>query len=99
MGCAAFCLYFAGACCLVGQIQNQPEDGQWLMPAKNYASTRYSELDQINSGNVKNLKTASTFSTGIRAATKRPRSSSAARCTSSRPTRTSVRARSRRRRP
>ena len=46
------------------QIQNQPDDGQWTMPAKNYASTRYSTLDQINTGNVKNLKLAWTFSTG-----------------------------------
>src|SRR3954451_20081532 len=41
------------------------EDGQWTMPAKNYASTRYSELDEINSGNVKSLQVAFTFSTGV----------------------------------
>src|SRR5947209_4895431 len=46
------------------QIQNQRDDGQWLMPAKNYASTRYSALDQINTGNVSSLKLAWTFSTG-----------------------------------
>src|SRR5690349_15376896 len=49
----------------LGQIQNQPDDFQWPMPAKNYASTRYSTLDQINGGNVKNLKLAWTFSTGV----------------------------------
>src|SRR5829696_7930101 len=43
----------------------EAEDGQWLMPAKNYASTRYSGLDQINTGNVKDLKVAWTFSTGV----------------------------------
>ena len=47
------------------QIQNQADDGQWAMPAKNYASTRFSTLDQINTGNVKNLKLAFTFSTGL----------------------------------
>lgn len=47
------------------QIQNQPDDGQWTMPAKNYASTRFSTLDQINAGNVKSLKLAWTFSTGM----------------------------------
>jgi lanthanide-dependent methanol dehydrogenase len=47
------------------QIQNQPDDGQWIMAAKNYASTRYSTLDQINTGNVQNLKLAWTFSTGL----------------------------------
>ena len=47
------------------QIQNQPDGGQWIMPAKNYASTRYSTLDQVNTGNVQNLKLAWTFSTGL----------------------------------
>jgi PQQ-dependent dehydrogenase (methanol/ethanol family) len=41
-----------------------PDDGQWLMPAKNYASTRYSGLGQINTQTVRNLKVAWTFSTG-----------------------------------
>ena len=41
------------------------EDGQWTMPAKNYASTRYSGLNDINTENVKNLKVAWTFSTGV----------------------------------
>jgi PQQ-dependent dehydrogenase (methanol/ethanol family) len=50
---------------LFAQIQNQPDDGQWTMPAKNYASTRFSTLDQINTGNAKNLKLAWTFSTGM----------------------------------
>jgi PQQ-dependent dehydrogenase (methanol/ethanol family) len=36
-----------------------------MMPAKNYAATRYSELDQINAGNVKDLQVAFTFSTGV----------------------------------
>lgn len=43
---------------------SQKEDGQWTMPARNYASTRYSRLDQINAQNVKDLKLAWTFSTG-----------------------------------
>src|SRR5947209_10528660 len=41
------------------------EDGQWPMPAKNYASTRFSGLDEINAGNVQNLKVAWTFSLGV----------------------------------
>src|SRR3982751_1799727 len=41
------------------------EDGQWTMPAKNYASTRFSGLSEINTENVKNLKVAWTFSTGV----------------------------------
>ena len=35
------------------------------MPAKNYASNRFSGLSEINSGNVRNLKVAWTFSTGV----------------------------------
>ncbi|WP_352819158.1 methanol/ethanol family PQQ-dependent dehydrogenase [Mesorhizobium sp. M0898] len=42
-----------------------PDDGQWAMPAKNYASTRYSELAEITEDNVKNLQVAFTFSTGV----------------------------------
>jgi glucose dehydrogenase len=41
------------------------DDGQWTMPAKNFASTRFSGLDEINTKNVKDLKVAWTFSTGI----------------------------------
>src|SRR5437868_1750906 len=47
------------------QIQNQPDDFQWPMPGKNYSATRFSTLDQINTGNVKNLKLAWSFSTGL----------------------------------
>src|SRR5579884_3329110 len=47
------------------QIQNQPDDGQWVMAAKNYASTRYSTLAQINTSNVANLQLKWTFSTGL----------------------------------
>src|SRR5207302_9658563 len=43
----------------------EPDDGQWVRPAKDYASTRYSTLEQINTGNVGNLKLAFTFSTGL----------------------------------
>ncbi|HEX8073120.1 MAG TPA: methanol/ethanol family PQQ-dependent dehydrogenase [Pyrinomonadaceae bacterium] len=41
------------------------DDGQWVMPAKDYASTRFSSLADINTGNAQNLKLAWTFSTGI----------------------------------
>jgi PQQ-dependent dehydrogenase (methanol/ethanol family) len=40
-------------------------DGQWTMPAGDYANTRYSPLDKINATNVQNLKIAATISTGI----------------------------------
>jgi PQQ-dependent dehydrogenase (methanol/ethanol family) len=41
------------------------EDGEWRIPAKNFASTRYSGLDQITTGNVARLQPAFTFSTGV----------------------------------
>ncbi|HEY8614558.1 MAG TPA: hypothetical protein VIL69_25120, partial [Roseomonas sp.] len=42
-----------------------PEDGQWTMPARDNANTRYSGLDEINTENVRNLRVAFTFSTGV----------------------------------
>jgi PQQ-dependent dehydrogenase (methanol/ethanol family) len=51
----------AGACALAAPA----DDGQWLMAAKDYASTRYSELDQVTTANVRKLKVAFTFSTGV----------------------------------
>jgi alcohol dehydrogenase (cytochrome c) len=42
-----------------------PDDGQWIRPAKDYGSLRYSSLEQINTSNVKSLQVAFTFSTGV----------------------------------
>src|SRR4051794_35803741 len=39
--------------------------GEWTMPARDYASTRYSPLDEINASNAANLQLAFTWSTGI----------------------------------
>jgi alcohol dehydrogenase (cytochrome c) len=41
------------------------DDKQWTMQNKNYASTRYSGLDQVTTDNVKNLKVSWSFSTGV----------------------------------
>ena len=55
--------------CLCVQAQESGkttnDDGQWTMPARNHAATRYSGMDQINAGNVKQLQVAWTFSTGL----------------------------------
>lgn len=48
-----------------GPPAQQTEDGQWTMPAKNYASTRFSGLNEITADNVKGLHLAWTFETGI----------------------------------
>ena len=47
----------------VRQQSAKPE--QWVLPTGDYANQRYSKLGQINRGNVKNLKVAWTFSTGV----------------------------------
>src|SRR4051812_31196225 len=48
-----------------GAIASEAEDGQWVRPAKNFASTRFSGLTEITTGNVRNLHLAWTFGTGI----------------------------------
>jgi lanthanide-dependent methanol dehydrogenase len=45
--------------------QDERSDGQWTTPAKDYASTRYSALDEINADNVASLKVAFSFATGV----------------------------------
>src|SRR3954465_5539820 len=40
------------------------DDGQWTMPSKDYANTRFSELTQIDKNNVGKLQVALTFSSG-----------------------------------
>ncbi len=45
------------------KMSQNPKD--WVMPAGNYANTRYSELKQITAANVGKLQVAWTFSTGV----------------------------------
>jgi alcohol dehydrogenase (cytochrome c) len=46
-------------------IKMSQDEKQWVMPARDYANTRFSPLKQINTENVKNLRVAWTFSTGV----------------------------------
>ncbi|MFL5607338.1 MAG: PQQ-dependent dehydrogenase, methanol/ethanol family [Gemmatimonadaceae bacterium] len=39
--------------------------GEWAIPAGDYSSSRFSELDQITAANAKNLHASWTFSTGV----------------------------------
>lgn len=41
------------------------DDGQWTIPARNFASTRYSGLSEITRENVGRLQLAWSFSTGV----------------------------------
>jgi glucose dehydrogenase len=45
---------------LEGRISapDQDEDGQWTMAAKDYANTRFSSLNEINTGNISRLRVA-----------------------------------------
>src|SRR3954452_10828880 len=61
------------ACCFIclnTLAQTSPtsapaDDGQWTMASKDYSQTRFSGLTEITKGNVKDLKVAWTFSTGV----------------------------------
>ncbi len=46
-------------------VELSKSDENWVMPGKNYDSNNYSELKQINKSNVKQLRPAWTFSTGL----------------------------------
>jgi PQQ-dependent dehydrogenase (methanol/ethanol family) len=50
-----------------GQGATTESDGDWVRPAKDYASTRFSSLDQITPETVKQLGVKFTFSTGVTA--------------------------------
>jgi len=58
-------LLLCSSAAAVAVAPSSPADGDWSMPAGNYASTRFSPLDQINGGNVGRLKVDFTFSTGV----------------------------------
>ncbi|HYI42832.1 MAG TPA: methanol/ethanol family PQQ-dependent dehydrogenase [Sphingomicrobium sp.] len=44
---------------------SQPDNGNWEMPGKNYAATRFSAMRQVTPANVGKLKLAFTFPTNI----------------------------------
>ena len=54
-----------GAAYAANAASGPAEDGQWTMPAKDYAATRYSGLTQINAQNARSLHPLWTFSTGV----------------------------------
>ena len=48
-----------------GLIKDIENSSNWAIQTGDYANQRYSKLDQINNDNVKDLKVAWTFSTGV----------------------------------
>ena len=61
--CSVFLLPTTQANQEVADLASNPAN--WAMPTGNYANHRYSELNQINKDNVKDLQVAWTFSTGV----------------------------------
>jgi glucose dehydrogenase len=61
----AACAMFASGAALAEDLDGMTrDDKQWVMPGKNYSSTRFSGLNQINVSNAGQLKMAWTFSVG-----------------------------------
>src|SRR3569833_3716809 len=52
-----------GAHAVPAAAASPADDGNWVMPGKDYAGTRYSALNQITPANVSKLALAFTFST------------------------------------
>jgi PQQ-dependent dehydrogenase (methanol/ethanol family) len=50
---------------VVAPAAARSEDGQWTMPGGDYASTRYSGLNQINVSNARGLELVFSFPTGV----------------------------------
>jgi lanthanide-dependent methanol dehydrogenase len=64
LGAAA--IFTAGYAAANDELAKMASDpNQWVMPAGNFANTRFSELKQINAENVHKLQPAWTFSTGV----------------------------------
>jgi PQQ-dependent dehydrogenase (methanol/ethanol family) len=58
----ALALFFA-----LGAMGAAAQEGEWRMPAKDYASLRYSELADISASNIAQLKEVWNFTTGVQA--------------------------------
>ena len=46
-------------------LTQTPDDGQWTMPGKNFAATRFSPLTSITTSNASQLRPLWSFSTGV----------------------------------
>jgi alcohol dehydrogenase (cytochrome c) len=67
MSCVAAAALLANGAAFANDelIKLSKDAKQWALPTGDYANRRYSELDQINSENVRTLTPAWTFSTGV----------------------------------
>jgi alcohol dehydrogenase (cytochrome c) len=53
------------ALALLPGLAGAADDGQWALPGRDQAATRFSPLDEINAGNVGSLRPVWSFSTGV----------------------------------
>jgi PQQ-dependent dehydrogenase (methanol/ethanol family) len=60
----ALAVLLGGSCSAADVADRMRDERQWVMPAKDYANTRFSRLAQINAGNAGQLSVAWTFSVG-----------------------------------
>jgi PQQ-dependent dehydrogenase (methanol/ethanol family) len=67
MSCVAAAALLANGAAFANDelIKLSKDPKQWVMPTGDYGNRRYSELDQINSDNVKSLAPVWSFSTGV----------------------------------
>src|SRR3989442_15134277 len=56
---------FAAIALIVLQGTSPRDDGQWTMPGRDYAATRYSGLAQITARNAARIRPGWSFSTGV----------------------------------
>ncbi len=62
----AMAIFATGAANANDELNKMSQDPKgWVMPAGDYANTRYSKLNQITAANVSKLQVAWTFSTGV----------------------------------
>src|ERR1700682_1950530 len=65
-GLGAIAAFAAGSASANDELSKMAQDPKgWVMPAGDYANTRYSKLNQITAANVGKLQVAGTVSTGV----------------------------------
>src|ERR1700749_2793867 len=64
-GMGAMAVFAGSAAANDGLNRMSQNPAEWVMPAGDYANTRFSKLKQITAANVGKLQVAWTFSTGV----------------------------------
>ncbi len=59
------CLFFLTLGCCLGTVFAQADAGDWKIAPKDFANTRFADLNEINTQNVARLQVKFSFSTGV----------------------------------